>query len=335
MYPRIILLIMILYFGSIPGALFSANQSISGFVKDYSNRKTLIGTNIFIKGTHIGTISNNSGYYIINDVPVGKQTLVFSFLGYERKEIEVTIIPNQAKILNITLKPTVLEGKEVMVVAEKISKNELKTSTIKITPRHLKSASQMGEADLMRMLQTLPGVLTLSEFSSGLYIRGGTPDQNLILLDGTEAYNVNHLFGIFSTFDVDAVKHAARIGAELGADIIKTNYTGSPDTFKEVVNGCPVPVVMAGGPKTKTSEEFCQMVYDMVDSKDEIEHISGRNELKALVFTDSIMRYLKDEAKGRVSGELGKHDYFKASVVAFDELRKEITPEKVISHLAG
>jgi fructose-bisphosphate aldolase/2-amino-3,7-dideoxy-D-threo-hept-6-ulosonate synthase len=68
-------------------------------------------------------------------------------------------------------------------------------------------------------------------------------------------------------YDVDVVKHAARIGAELGADIIKTNYTGSPDTFKEVVNGCPVPVVMAGGPKTKTTEEFCQMVYDMVLAK--------------------------------------------------------------------
>ncbi len=69
---------------------------------------------------------------------------------------------------------------------------------------------------------------------------------------------------IKNQFDVDVVKHAARIGAELGADIVKTNYTGSPETFREVVKGCPVPVVMAGGPKTKTDEEFCQMVYDSV-----------------------------------------------------------------------
>ena len=65
-------------------------------------------------------------------------------------------------------------------------------------------------------------------------------------------------------YDVDAVKHAARIGAELGVDIVKTNYTGSEETFREVVNGCPVPVVMAGGPKTKTAAEFCQMVYDAI-----------------------------------------------------------------------
>jgi len=65
-------------------------------------------------------------------------------------------------------------------------------------------------------------------------------------------------------YDVEVVKHAARIGAELGPDIVKTNYTGSEETFREVVKGCPVPVVMAGGPKTKTDEEFCQMVYDSI-----------------------------------------------------------------------
>jgi len=69
---------------------------------------------------------------------------------------------------------------------------------------------------------------------------------------------------IENEYDVDVVKHAARIGAELGADIVKTNYTGSEDTFRDVVNGCPVPVVMAGGPKTKTDEEFCQMVYSSI-----------------------------------------------------------------------
>ncbi|MEM2876442.1 MAG: 2-amino-3,7-dideoxy-D-threo-hept-6-ulosonate synthase [Candidatus Bathyarchaeia archaeon] len=67
-------------------------------------------------------------------------------------------------------------------------------------------------------------------------------------------------------FDVEVVKHAARIGAELGADIVKTNYTGDPETFREVVKGCPVPVVMAGGPKTETEEQFCRMVYDCIQA---------------------------------------------------------------------
>jgi len=69
---------------------------------------------------------------------------------------------------------------------------------------------------------------------------------------------------IENEYDVDAVKHVARIGAELGADIVKTNYTGSQESFREVVRGIPVPVVMAGGPKAKTDEEFCQMIYDSV-----------------------------------------------------------------------
>ena len=69
---------------------------------------------------------------------------------------------------------------------------------------------------------------------------------------------------IKNEYDVDVVKHAARIGAELGADIVKTNYTGSEETFREVVKGCTVPVVMAGGPKTKTDEEFCNMVYGAI-----------------------------------------------------------------------
>ncbi|MFW6110697.1 MAG: 2-amino-3,7-dideoxy-D-threo-hept-6-ulosonate synthase [Thermoproteota archaeon] len=71
---------------------------------------------------------------------------------------------------------------------------------------------------------------------------------------------------IENQYDVDLVKHAARIGVELGADIIKTNYTGSEESFREVVQGCPVPVVMAGGPKTETQEEFCQMVYDSIQA---------------------------------------------------------------------
>ena len=71
---------------------------------------------------------------------------------------------------------------------------------------------------------------------------------------------------ISDQYNVDVVKHAARIGAELGADIIKTNYTGDPDSFREVVRGCPVPVVMAGGPKTNTDEEFCEMVYGCIQA---------------------------------------------------------------------
>lgn len=218
----------------------SADQTISGFIKDESNGETLIGVNVYIKGTSIGSVSNKSGYYIIHNVPGGQLTLVVSYIGYKRKEITLTIKSNESKVLNVGLKPEVIQGKRVEVIAEKSSEKEVKTGYMKITPRELQSAPQMAELDLMRILQTLPGILTLSEFSSGLYIRGGTPDQNLILLDGTEVYNVNHLFGIFSTFDVDAVKQVdlikggfpAQYGGRMSSVLDITNMDGNQKEFE-------------------------------------------------------------------------------------------------------
>ena len=240
--PRIqkIVLLSLFLTKLIASSLFATTQTISGFVYDESNRETLIGANIFIEDTTIGTTSNNSGYYIINRAPVGTFRLVFSFLGYQTKKIQLTLRPNQSRILNVTLKPQVLKGEEIEIVAERMSTEEIKTSVVKVTPTQLRSAPQMAEADLMRMLQTLPGVLTLSEFSSGLYIRGGTPDQNLILLDGTEVYNINHLFGIFSTFDVDAVKQVqmirggfpAEYGSRMSSVLDITNKDGNQKEFQ-------------------------------------------------------------------------------------------------------
>jgi len=219
----------------------SNNRTISGFVKDESNGESLIAVNVFLKDTSIGTITNKSGYYIISSVPPGLFTVVFSYIGYEQKEIEVNVEKKFKRILNVTLKPKVLKTQEIVVTSERETKEkEVKISTMRLTARSLKKAPQMAEADLMRILQMLPGVLTLSEFSSGLYVRGGTPDQNLILLDGTEVYNANHLFGIFSTFDVDAVKEVelmkggfpAEYGGRLSSVLNITNKDGNQKEFE-------------------------------------------------------------------------------------------------------
>lgn len=240
MRKHLLILCSFLFLWSLPKALLSVDQTISGFVKDESNGETLIGVNVYIKGMSIGSVSNKSGYYIIHNVPGEQLTLIVSYIGYETREIVLTVKPNESKVLNVALKPEVIQGKRIEIVAEKSSKKEVKTSFIKITPRELQSAPQIAEPDLMRMLQTLPGILTLSEFSSGLFIRGGTPDQNLILLDGTEVYNVNHLFGIFSTFDVDAVKQVdlikggfpAQYGGRMSSVLDITNMDGNQKEFE-------------------------------------------------------------------------------------------------------
>ncbi len=221
-------------------ALSANDQTISGFIKDETNGESLIGVNVYIKWTSLGATSNKSGYYIISGVPTGGITVIVSYMGYEKQEFPLTMNPDEPRVLNVALKPEVLMGERLEVVAERSSKKEVKTSLVKITPRQLQTVPQMAEPDLMRMLQTLPGVLTVSEFSSGLFIRGGTPDQNLILLDGTEIYNVNHLFGIFSTFDVDAVKQVdlikggfpAQYGGRMSSVLDITNMDGNQKTFE-------------------------------------------------------------------------------------------------------
>ncbi len=221
-------------------SLLFADQTISGFIRDESNGETLIGVNVYIQDTHIGTTTNKSGYYIINRVPVSDLTVVISYIGYETKDTTITMVVNENKVMNIFLIPTVIQGESVHVIAERPIEQEVKTSLIQVTPPKLKAVPQMAEPDLMRMLQSLPGVLTLSEFSSGLFIRGGTPDQNLILLDGTEVYNVNHLFGIFSTFDVDAVKQVdlikggfpAQYGGRMSSVLDITNMDGNQKEFE-------------------------------------------------------------------------------------------------------
>jgi len=219
----------------------SFSQTISGFVKDESNGETMIGANVYLKGTYTGASTNKNGYYVITNVSAGRHTVVFSYIGYEQKEVTVKVSKDGPVVLNVSLKPKDFESQEIVITAEKETREfEVKTSSIEMNSRVLQAAPQMAEADLMRTLQLLPGILTLTEFSSGLYVRGGTPDQNLILLDGSEVYNVSHLFGIFSTFDIDAVKNVevlkggfpAEYGGRLSSVIDITNMDGNQKQFE-------------------------------------------------------------------------------------------------------
>ncbi|NJO88359.1 MAG: TonB-dependent receptor plug domain-containing protein [Chloroflexia bacterium] len=164
----------------------------------------MIGANIYVKGTTLGTLSNPYGFYSLT-LPEGKYEVSFSFVGYETviKEIDLT----QDQVINISLDQNLQLG-EVTVVADKIENTvessqlgavDLSTKTIKSIP------ALLGEVDIIKAIQLLPGIQSGTEGSSGLYVRGGGPDQNLILLDGIPVYNVNHLFGFFSFFNADAI----------------------------------------------------------------------------------------------------------------------------------
>ena len=182
------------------------NGSVYGFVTDSSNGEALIGANVFITNLALGMATDINGYYVLQGIPSGSYEVSVSYVGYKILKQKVNIPDGDAIKLDLILREEVVSFSEVEVTAEKIKrKNNIQPSTVNLSPRMLRSAPALAEPDLFRTIQALPGVLTTSEFSTGLVIRGGNTDQNLILLDGVTVYNPSHLGGIFSNFIVDGV----------------------------------------------------------------------------------------------------------------------------------
>ena len=195
------------------------NGSVYGFVTDSSNGEALIGANVFITDLALGMATDINGYYVLQEIPQGSYEVSVSYVGYKIFRQKIDISDGQSVKLDLVLTEEVVSFSEVEVTAEKIKrKNNIQPSTVNLSPRMLRSAPALAEPDLFRTIQALPGVLTTSEFSTGLVIRGGNTDQNLILLDGVTVYNPSHLGGIFSNFIVDGVKEAELIKGAYNAE---------------------------------------------------------------------------------------------------------------------
>lgn len=189
-------------------ALGQQKYTISGVVKDATNGETLIGANVFnAKNKQQGVAANEYGFYSIT-LPAGEYNLQVSFIGYLNKEVQVSL--QKDLVQNIDLEPVGIIGEAVEVTSQRKDENvkgnnmgriEVPIEKIKAIP------ALMGEVDVMRSLQLLPGVRSGGEVNAGFYVRGGGPDQNLILLDEAVVYNTGHLFGFFSVFNADAIKH--------------------------------------------------------------------------------------------------------------------------------
>ena len=196
----------------LPICVFSQkNFTISGYVKDDASGETLIFANVYNKANPTqGVSSNLYGFYSIT-LPKGDYTLVFSYLGYANKEITINL--NEDKRLNINLSEGItLEG--VVVTAEEEDKNVSSTEmgTVELPVEDIKSIPVIfGEVDILKALQLLPGVMSSGEGTAGFYVRGGGPDQNLVLLDEAVVYNSGHMLGFFSVFNADAIKNTTLI----------------------------------------------------------------------------------------------------------------------------
>ena len=183
--------------------------TINGFITDSSSGEGLIGANVYLDDFPIGISTNEQGYYVLHPIPPGKHTLKVSFIGYKTFSQVIDFKEGEKKFLNIALIPEAIEGEEVVVSAESAATaREIQISQVELSAKNVRDAPQLGEADLFRTLQALPGVIAESDFSTGLVVRGGNTDQNLIMLDGITVYNPSHMGGLFSNFLLDATKDA-------------------------------------------------------------------------------------------------------------------------------
>lgn len=200
---------LILFFNLLTFSVYAQSRfTVSGYIRESGSQEQLIGVNVYLPNTTTGTTSNTYGFYSITLPAADSVTLAFSFVGYGTEIRTVKLRSNLQ--LNVQLAAIGRELNEVVVSgrreADKVSQMA-QMSQIDIPVQQIKKIPAfLGEKDVLRVLQLMPGVQKGSEGQTGIYVRGGGPDQNLVILDDAPVYNVSHLFGFFSVFNGDALK---------------------------------------------------------------------------------------------------------------------------------
>lgn len=220
--------------------VWAQTGNIRGYVRDSETGETLPGANVVIDSLNVGATTDKGGYFVIQRVLPGDYMIVVSYIGYKNHKVKVRVESDQTAQYEVELDPAVLEGDLIESVAEHTTSADISpVSAFGTRVTELARIPTVGQPDLMRGIQLLPGVQAASENSAGLYVRGGTPGQNLILLDDVVVYNPNHLFGFFSTFNPDALKDVtlmkgtfpARYGDRLSSVLDITNLDGNRKTL--------------------------------------------------------------------------------------------------------
>ena len=185
-------------------SIFSQERfTLSGYVSDQRNGENIIGVNVYCKDLKKGVTSNTYGFYSLT-LPKGEYEISFSYIGYKTQDYKLNLDRNISKNISFDVESFTIG--EIQVRGKANLVNNTQTSMIEIPIEQIKTIpALLGEVDIIKAIQLLPGVQS-SEGTSGFYVRGGGPDQNLILLDGVPVYNASHIGGIFSVFNADAIK---------------------------------------------------------------------------------------------------------------------------------
>ena len=180
--------------------------TLSGTISDTKNKETLIGVNIYIVEAKASLSTNEYGFYSVT-LPSGEYTILTSYLGYEDTEDKINLTQNIKK--NFLLSENSQQLQEVIITDNK-KRAEIRKPEMSVNKLSIQTVKQMpvilGEVDILKSILTLPGVTNAGEGQSGFNVRGGSADQNLVLLDEATIYNSSHLFGFFSVFNADAIK---------------------------------------------------------------------------------------------------------------------------------
>lgn len=232
---------------------------VQGRILSKKDNQPVTSATVAVLSTGLGTVSNENGFFVLN-IHTDTATLVFSSIGYKKLSEKISSTSNLSNLV-IKLEEEILNLDEVTVTAEKdrivrVSEN---ISTLKMSPKLVSKLPNMGEVDVIRSFQLLPGVNATNETSAGLYVRGGTPDQNLILFDGMTIYHVDHFYGFFSAFNANTIKDIelikggfpAKYGGRISsvmeiegrhADLNKINATANISLLS-VNGGIEIPVI--------------------------------------------------------------------------------------------
>jgi len=194
------------FFSAITLISISAQTTLSGRVRDAITGEYILGANVILENQNSGVSTNLYGFYSLT-LPDGSHTIKYSFIGYESTIVRVEM--NESIVKNVDLAPQTVEIKGAEVVGSKgentgstrLGSTDVSVETIKSLP------ALFGEVDVLKVIQLLPGIQSSGEGNAGFYVRGGGPDQNLILLDNAAVYNASHLFGFFSVFNADAISN--------------------------------------------------------------------------------------------------------------------------------
>lgn len=246
-------------------ALAQEKVTLNGYVKDASNGEELIGVTVFIPQLKAGAVTNAYGFYSIT-LPKGTYEVQYSYVGYTFQTVTVELEKDLANNIELASEATFI--KEVVVTDKRIDENvvslQMSKNTLDLTQVR-KLPALFGEVDIIKNIQMLPGVLTAGEGTSSFYVRGGSADQNLILIDEAPIYDPSHLFGLFSVFNADVIKDSelykggipARFGGRLSS-ILEVRTKDGNNKKVSVAGGIGTMAsrVMVEGPLKKDKSSF-------------------------------------------------------------------------------